>query len=400
LFIDRELEDNIGLFSSLVGSVSNLGLENADISGRYSVGGISGTSGGLPVINNSYVTGSVGGVDSVGGVFGYGDADIDDVYFVGDVVSSGDYAGGIMGYGGGSIDNVYVIGDISATNSKVGGIGGNVGSSDVISNAYFEGSVSGASYVHWISFSDSIDSFYKSSGSGCSGAPCSGGAAAEVVSVGDGISNSDWVDSNLSTWSFSSDEGGLPGFDWQEVTYTKNGEVYVYVQLFYPDVPGFVSGGGLAGGLVWPELVAEFVDSDGTEGVVDFKVLPGRGSAVDCVADVAAGNMTGSDTVTAGLADFTPIGAITDGSVYTWCAKSTDSDGQESPWQRMGVIGFDTTPSSDFTSIAGAARPNSGIDTSDVSADHTDPYSGTGSVIERVEWIIDWLMGVGSPYGR
>ncbi len=72
LYINRSLTDYIGLFggTSTAASVKNIGLLNVAITGgAYYVGGVVGWSAGD--LDHCYTTGSVNGIECVGGVVGY-----------------------------------------------------------------------------------------------------------------------------------------------------------------------------------------------------------------------------------------------------------------------------------------------------------------------------------------
>jgi hypothetical protein len=69
LFIGRPDEDGVGLFGSVgEGVIENLGVVNAEVTGRSYVGGLVG--GGWATVSNSYSTGSVTGDAQVGGLVG------------------------------------------------------------------------------------------------------------------------------------------------------------------------------------------------------------------------------------------------------------------------------------------------------------------------------------------
>ncbi len=71
LFIDRGTRHNAGLFQSVEGNVSGLGLLNVDVTGNDRVGALAGAQGGGSTISSCYVTGSVSGSKwGVGGLIG------------------------------------------------------------------------------------------------------------------------------------------------------------------------------------------------------------------------------------------------------------------------------------------------------------------------------------------
>ncbi|MCO6179820.1 S-layer family protein [Ciceribacter sp. RN22] len=135
----------VGLFGGSEGTITNIGLVNADITGGSYVGGLIGINAGT--VSNAYVTGSVSGSgDYVGGLVGYGGGP-------GTVstsnstasVSGGAGVGGLMGSNRGGISNSYSTGSVTGT-SYVGGLVG-YGDGGTVSNSYATGSVSGTSYV-------------------------------------------------------------------------------------------------------------------------------------------------------------------------------------------------------------------------------------------------------------
>ena len=141
LYINRPDEDYQGLFGQAWGTIKNLGLENVDVTGGSSVGGLVGYFEGG--ITNSYATGDVtGNVREIGGLVG--------IFYIGDIISSyavvdvtgGDTAGGLAGYFEGDITNSYAAGDVTG-GSAVGGLIGNVLFAD-ITNSYATGDVTGS----------------------------------------------------------------------------------------------------------------------------------------------------------------------------------------------------------------------------------------------------------------
>jgi hypothetical protein len=132
----------IGLFSYLVGNVSNLGLVDIYVEGNgLYLGSVAGY-GDDAYVNNSYVTGILLGATDMGGIIGRQDNGvINNTYFIGNL-SQGSSVGGIAGYSSGIISNS------NSTSSNILGInyvGGLVGSfHGVLSDSYFIGNVSGS----------------------------------------------------------------------------------------------------------------------------------------------------------------------------------------------------------------------------------------------------------------
>ena len=146
--INKQNESYIGLFGYNKGTIMNLGVEKAEISGKTNVGGVCGFNDGIGTIRNCYNTGAVKGESTVGGVCGdnqgntirncyntgavkgeskvggvcgykYYSSTIQNCYNTGAVSGSED-VGGVCGYSYGSITNCYYNKDICT----VGGIGG------------------------------------------------------------------------------------------------------------------------------------------------------------------------------------------------------------------------------------------------------------------------------------
>ncbi|MDR2883847.1 MAG: InlB B-repeat-containing protein [Deferribacteraceae bacterium] len=128
LYINKSDLDNVGLFSTLSGTVKDLGLVINSVTGRDSVGGIAGTLAATGIIQKSYVTmGKIGGRDNIGGIVGSANGRIADSFATSDITGANNI-GGISGTisATGGIANVIATGDVSAS---VGGAGGVTGSS-------------------------------------------------------------------------------------------------------------------------------------------------------------------------------------------------------------------------------------------------------------------------------
>ena len=220
--IDEPSEDYVGFVRYTEGgTLTNLKLENVEITGKDYVGGLVGfkaygsivdsyvtgsvigtsTVGGLSgyykqvsvsnshttcsvvgadrvggllghkwngVISDSYATGSVSGVNKVGGLVGddYGGT-ISNSHAIGDVESTGDYVGGLVGYHFwvGSIENSYATGAVIGGSNLDGDsyAGGLVGDGQgSIENSYATGSVNGdGNYVGGLA-GRALDSITKS----------------------------------------------------------------------------------------------------------------------------------------------------------------------------------------------------------------------------------------------
>ena len=151
----------VGLFNSThsSGVIREVGLVNADVTGRAYVGGLVGSSSGAIVA--SHVTGSVSATGTVsqgntfaGGLVGdHSGGTISDSYAtasVSGILDSGGRVGGLAGGNAGTINNSYATGSVTG-DWYVGGLVGynhnTTTSSGKISNSYATGSVTGEVYV-------------------------------------------------------------------------------------------------------------------------------------------------------------------------------------------------------------------------------------------------------------
>jgi len=174
LYINRSSDPRVGLFDTSKGSIKNLTLENINMTGDSSVGGLisnanggtrinninitgfvsaSGHAGGLisqifenTYINNSYSSVNVTGTSWVGGLVGFAEnvIIITNCHTTSDVTGTNDEVGGLIGtaYSGIVITNCSATGQVSG-DDKVGGLVGNV--EGPITNSYATGDVSGSS---------------------------------------------------------------------------------------------------------------------------------------------------------------------------------------------------------------------------------------------------------------
>ena len=143
LVISRPSTDFVGLFGviGVGGTVSNLGVANATITGQHYVGVLAGYNYGT--ISNAYATGMVSGTNAVGGLAGSNTGSISNAYATG-MVNGNDNVGGLVGGNSGSITNAYATGVVTG-NNRVGGLVGYNGG--IITNAYATGVVTGISSV-------------------------------------------------------------------------------------------------------------------------------------------------------------------------------------------------------------------------------------------------------------
>ena len=129
LFINRPSAETVGLFGYISGAtITNVGVEDINISGFDYVGGLVGRVVNSSVLN-SYSTGVVNSDTYAGGLVGYN--------FVGGTISNSyskantngtNYSGGLVAYNNvGTISNSYSTGSVASTGTKGGLVGGNGG---------------------------------------------------------------------------------------------------------------------------------------------------------------------------------------------------------------------------------------------------------------------------------
>ena len=144
LTINKPSQNNVGLFSSIIGSVYNLGLEKVNVTGNNTVGALVAnlTSG---TITNCYVTGSVSGNNNVGGLEGAAPlaCGLNYCYSTANVTGNSSVGGLVGGGNSGYINNSYATGRVEG-NTYVGGL---VGSSNGVYNCYSTGKVTGTTNV-------------------------------------------------------------------------------------------------------------------------------------------------------------------------------------------------------------------------------------------------------------
>ena len=171
LFIDREGEDNVGLFSFVeTGAVIvGVALIDADVTGELYVGGLAGHNhdgslsnchstgsvtghthvGGLVgesggTVTSSYSTASVSGSYEIGGLIGQNHGTVSKSYSTGRVTGD-EYVGGLVGWNHeGTVSNSYSSGRVDGVSLVGGLVGHNRGS---VSNCYSTGNATGYEYV-------------------------------------------------------------------------------------------------------------------------------------------------------------------------------------------------------------------------------------------------------------
>ena len=145
LFINRPDENGVGLFYSNSGSIINLGVTNATVTGASYVGCLVGRNDGN--VKNSYSSGTVNGESVVGGLVGHNHkGTVLNSYSSGNVNGSSRVGGlvGSMYYG--RVENSHSMCNVIGED-RVGGLVGYINYEGIVSNSYSTGNVIGDSDV-------------------------------------------------------------------------------------------------------------------------------------------------------------------------------------------------------------------------------------------------------------
>lgn len=141
LTINAPSYDNLGLFGGMNGVVKNLGIINANITGKDVVATIVGVLGGS--VTNCYSTGIVTGRSWVGGMVGWCQGAVTNCYTDVSITSSNSRAGGLIGSNYSTITNCYSVGSVVGVYNVGGLVGLNNNGSYV--NCYYDKETSGQS---------------------------------------------------------------------------------------------------------------------------------------------------------------------------------------------------------------------------------------------------------------
>ncbi|WP_158905913.1 filamentous hemagglutinin N-terminal domain-containing protein [Burkholderia sp. L27(2015)] len=144
---------SVGLFGVNLGTVRNVGMVNASVSGGMFDGALVGNNygqviGGILVkgiVSNSYATGAVSGINEVGGLVGSSQGTVANSYANVSVRGGNNLCGNTCGVGGlvgsnfNAVQNSYAIGNVLSTEDAGGLVGSNF--AGTISNSYATGTV-------------------------------------------------------------------------------------------------------------------------------------------------------------------------------------------------------------------------------------------------------------------
>jgi hypothetical protein len=131
--------DYSGLFGSVNGTIEDIGVVNANVTGfTDAAGGLVGWNNGT--VSNSYSTGSVSGHYNVGGLVGWNNGTVSNSYSTGNVTGSME-VGGLVGLNyHGTVSNSYSTGNVTGSMDVGGLVGSNYGT---VSNSFWDTETSG-----------------------------------------------------------------------------------------------------------------------------------------------------------------------------------------------------------------------------------------------------------------
>ena len=121
--------------ASTPGTVKNLGLISANITGTNNAGGVVGSLRN-GTVEACYFTGSINGDIGIGGVVGSNSGSVTSCYFNGNISATGQTVGGVVGINSGTVQKCHSSGTITCTRQSGGVVGTNQGTlEDSYSNA-------------------------------------------------------------------------------------------------------------------------------------------------------------------------------------------------------------------------------------------------------------------------
>lgn len=138
LTLNSDAASQVALFGHLAsgGKVTQLVVDNVNVTGVYAVGGLVGGNNGI--VSDSYCSGNVAGDDCAGGMIGYNwNGSVSNSYSAGSVAGKRD-VGGLVGINGGVLTNCHSSSGVTGSYGAGGLVGTNGGS---VANSYSSGSV-------------------------------------------------------------------------------------------------------------------------------------------------------------------------------------------------------------------------------------------------------------------
>ncbi len=388
LTLDSDSAAQAGLFGYLApgGKVTQLGIENADVTGACIVAGLVGVNNGI--VSDCYCSGNIAGDDCVGGTVGYNwNGSVSNTYSAGSVVGETN-VGGLIGINRGGLTNCHSSSTITGWET-VGGLAGT--STGSVANSYSTGAVTA-----WYSVGSLIGVSEGSlSNSYSSGSVTGWYSVGGLVGVNSEILSNSY---SIASVTGKTDVGGLVGINRGPVRYSY--------------ATGTIAGEQDVGGLVGSNhdtVRNSYATSDVTG---EWNAGGLAGSNYDTVRDsYSAGTVTGNYYVgglvgdnNGTLSDSFSIGSVT-GNYYVGGLTGSNSGSITRSYSTNSVIGSsivsglvgingrDGTVSNSFSTgsaygnyyVAGLAAVNFGTATSSYSATNVTGHQYTGGLL-AVNW--------------
>jgi hypothetical protein len=377
-----------GLFGYLApgGKVTQLGVENADVTGTYIAAGLVGGNNGI--VSDCYCSGNIAGDDCVGGTIGYNwNGSVSNSYSTGSVAGEAN-VGGLVGINRGGLINCHSSSTITGWDT-VGGLAGT--STGSVANSYSTGAVTA-----WYSVGSLIGVNEGSlSNSYSSGSVVGWYSVGGLVGVNSEILSNSY---SIASVSGKSDVGGLVGINRGPVRYSY--------------ATGTVAGEQDVGGLVGSnhDTVRDSYATNDVAGEWNAGGL--AGSNYDTVRDsYSAGTITGNYYVggliggnNGTVSDSFSIGSVT-GNYYVGGLTGSNSGSITSSYSTNSVVGYsivsglvgingrDGAVSSSFSTggaygdyyVAGLAAVNFGAVSNSYSASNVTGHEYIGGLL-AVNW--------------
>ncbi len=374
LFIDKPDTNYVGLFGYVGenGEISELCLKSADVIGGDYVGGLAGFNY-KGTIADSFVTGTVYGNDTIGGVAGQNQGSIAGCFAIVDAAGY-ENIGGLAGLNfQGDIENSYTIGSVMGEH-YIGGLVAFNYSSGSITDCYSACIVDGDSFVCGLTMNDGgavTGSFWDTQISKQTGISGGTGKTTAEMKTQTTFTGVDW---DFSIWDI--DTGTYPYLSWQTGYYDYAPPVFADG---YPQTDNVVHN-ALDLLLQTDENATAYyvVLSDGADAPTAAQIMAGT-DADDAVLKLGH---RGSIALTAGMEETLSINLLDPETGYHIYVTAEDTVGNLQPDILTAMIDVVTTEVPDTTvdiaAVAGVTPPVLG-GTPVTTVTQTDQYTGTVS---------------------
>jgi len=217
LTINRPETNDVGLFGTSAGTITNASLISVNVIGMNNVGGLVGDNAGGVITNSSVAGNVIGNTTWFGGVGGLVGTNSSwgsiSVSFSTASVSGNYYVGGLVGdNSAGSVTNCYATGSVTAAQQYAGGVAGSSAlSPSLVNNCYATGPVTAPSYAGGLTGSGAATGYYDQDTTGLS---VGGGTPKTTEEMKQQDTYVGWDFDTI--WGINPDEnGGYPFLRWQ-----------------------------------------------------------------------------------------------------------------------------------------------------------------------------------------